>query len=67
MHYTGASLITAVAAASRNPSHLMGISDDWGAVEVGREANLTVLSPSAEVIETFLKGCPANALDKVLN
>jgi N-acetylglucosamine-6-phosphate deacetylase len=45
----------------------MGISDDWGALEVGREANLTVLSPSAEVIETFLKGCPANALDKVLN
>ena len=67
MHYTGTSLITAVAAASRNPSHLMGISDDWGALEVGREANLTVLSPSAEVIETFLKGCPANALDKVLN
>ncbi len=67
IEFTGAPLSTAVAAASQNPSQLMGIANQWGAIEVGREANITVLSPSAEVIETFLKGCPANALDKVLN
>src|ERR1700735_1713673 len=49
MEYTGASLNTAVAAASRNPSQLMGIEDDWGRLEAGRVANITVLSPSAEV------------------
>jgi N-acetylglucosamine-6-phosphate deacetylase len=67
IEFTGAPLSTAVAAASHNPSQLMGIAEQWGAIEVGREANITVLSPSAEVIETFLKGCPANTLDKVLN
>jgi N-acetylglucosamine-6-phosphate deacetylase len=56
MEYTGASLNTAVAAASHNPSQLMGIEDDWGRLDVGRVANITVLSPSAEVIQTFLAG-----------
>jgi N-acetylglucosamine-6-phosphate deacetylase len=65
--FTGASLSIAVAAASHNPAQLMGIGEQWGDLAVGREANITVLSPSAEVIETFLKGCPANALDKVFN
>ena len=56
MKYTGADLNSAVAAASRNPSQLMGVEDDWGSLDVGRMANITVLSPSAEVIETFLAG-----------
>jgi N-acetylglucosamine-6-phosphate deacetylase len=56
MDFTGASLKTAVAAASRNPSQLMGIDDSWGVLEAGRAANITVLSSSAEVIETFLAG-----------
>jgi N-acetylglucosamine-6-phosphate deacetylase len=59
MEFTGTSLHTAVAAASRNPSRLMGIEDDWGSLEAGRLANITVLSPSAEVIQTFLAGWPA--------
>src|SRR5271170_2123568 len=54
MEFTGASLKTAVDAASRNPSQLMGISEGWGTLDVGGAANITVLSPSAEVIETFL-------------
>ncbi len=58
MEFTGASLNTAVAAASYNPSQLMGIGDEWGSIDVGRMANLTVLSPTAEVIQTFLSGCP---------
>jgi N-acetylglucosamine-6-phosphate deacetylase len=56
INFTSASLDTAVAAASRNPSRLMGIDDSWGSLEEGRAANITVLSPSAEVIQTFLSG-----------
>jgi N-acetylglucosamine-6-phosphate deacetylase len=61
MAFTGASLKTAIAAASYNPSRLMGISDNWGSLDIGRIANITVLSPSAEVIETFLAGRPVIA------
>ena len=56
MEFTGTSLDSAVAAASRNPSQLMGISDSWGTIEVNRQANITVLSSTAEVIQTFLGG-----------
>ena len=56
MEFTGTSLSTAVAAASRNPSQLMGIDDNWGSIDVDRTANITVLSSTAEVIQTFLAG-----------
>jgi N-acetylglucosamine-6-phosphate deacetylase len=56
MEFTGASLGTAVAAASHNPSQLMGIDDTWGSIDVDRTANITVLSSTAEVIQTFLAG-----------
>jgi N-acetylglucosamine-6-phosphate deacetylase len=56
MEFTGAALGTAVAAASHNPSQLMGISNSWGSLEAGRAANITVVSPTADVIETFLAG-----------
>ena len=56
MKFTGASLSAAVAAASHNPSQLMGIDNNWGSLDIGRTANITVLSSSAEVIQTFLAG-----------
>jgi len=56
MKFTGAGLNAAVAAASHNPSQLMGIQNNWGSLDVGRMANITVLSRSAEVIQTFLAG-----------
>jgi N-acetylglucosamine-6-phosphate deacetylase len=56
INFTSASLDTAVAAASLNPSRLMGIEDSWGSLEEGRAANITVLSPSAEIVQTFLTG-----------
>jgi len=56
MEFTGAALGTAVAAASYNPSQLMGIDDRWGSLEAGRAANITVVSPKADVIDTFLAG-----------
>jgi N-acetylglucosamine-6-phosphate deacetylase len=59
MQFTGASLNTAVAAATRNPARLMGIDDSWGALHVGRTANISVLSPASEVIQTFLAGRPS--------
>jgi N-acetylglucosamine-6-phosphate deacetylase len=59
MEFTGATLPIAVAAASRNPSQMMGIADAWGTLEEARVANITVLSPSAQVVQTFLAGEPA--------
>jgi N-acetylglucosamine-6-phosphate deacetylase len=59
MEFTGATLNTAVAAATRNPARLMGIDDHWGALDVGRTANISVLSPASEVIQTFLAGRPS--------
>jgi N-acetylglucosamine-6-phosphate deacetylase len=56
MEFTSAGLDTAVAAASHNPSRLMGIDDNWGRLDSGRTANITVLSPTAEVIQSFLAG-----------
>ncbi len=61
MEFTGVGLNTVVGAASHNPSRLMGIDDGWGSLNVGRAANITVLSPSAEVIQTFLAGRAAIA------
>ena len=66
MEFTGAELSTAVGAASYNPSRLMGIGESWGSLEAGRVANITVLSPSAEVIETFLAGRSTIAPEKVV-
>ena len=56
MEFTGATLNTAVTAATRNPAQLMGIEDTWGTLDVGRVANITVLSPASQVIQTFLAG-----------
>ncbi len=61
MEFASASLDKAVAAASRNPSKLMGVDDNWGSLDIGRMADITVLSQAAEVIETFLAGRPTFA------
>jgi N-acetylglucosamine-6-phosphate deacetylase len=61
MEFTGASLNTAVAAASLNPSRLMGIDNNWGSLDIGRMANITVISRTVEVIQTFLGGQPTIA------
>jgi len=53
--FTGASLDAAVAAASRNPSRLMGIDESWGQPRRGSRSQYHRLSPSAEVIQTFCR------------
>jgi N-acetylglucosamine-6-phosphate deacetylase len=54
--FTGTDLGTAATAASLNPAKLIGQDAEWGSIEVGRRANMTVLSEGGEVIETFLGG-----------
>jgi N-acetylglucosamine-6-phosphate deacetylase len=61
MEFTGADLGIAAAAASRNPSRLMGIEENWGCLKRGGVANLTALSAQAEVLQTFLAGRPSIA------
>jgi len=61
VEFTGAGLDTAVAGASRNPSQLIGTDDNWGSVDVGRVANIAVLSPVSLITQNFLAGRPTIA------
>ena len=61
VEFTGAGLDTAVAGASRNPSQLIGTDDNWGSVDVGRVANIAVLSPASLITQNFLAGRPTIA------
>lgn len=63
IEFTGASLNTAVAAATRNPARLLGIDSTWGSLDIGRAANITVLSLASQIIQTFLAGRPAIATE----
>jgi N-acetylglucosamine-6-phosphate deacetylase len=61
MRFTGADVRTAAQAASLNPARLIAKDDEWGDLSAGRAANVTVLSESGEVMETFLRGVAASA------
>jgi N-acetylglucosamine-6-phosphate deacetylase len=54
--FSGCSLQRSVALASRNPSCLLGISPSKGIVEKGCDADLILLTPSGEVVHTFIAG-----------
>jgi N-acetylglucosamine-6-phosphate deacetylase len=56
--FTGASLGVTAQLAARNPASLMGIDQDWGCLEEGRQANLVVLSSAGEILQTFRAGRP---------
>jgi N-acetylglucosamine-6-phosphate deacetylase len=58
MEFTGASLGQAVALATRNPARMTGLDGGVGTLAAGRPADITVLSPGNEVVETFLRGAP---------
>jgi N-acetylglucosamine-6-phosphate deacetylase len=58
MEFTGASLGEAVALASRNPARMTGLDGGVGTLAAGRPADIAVLSPANEVVETFLRGAP---------
>ena len=56
--FTGAGLTASLLSASRNPAQLMGLHQDWGYIEEGREANFVALSPDGKLIQSFRAGRP---------
>lgn len=54
--FTGTEIPVSVGLATRNPAKLLGIQDEWGVIEEGREANITVVSASGEVVQSFRAG-----------
>jgi N-acetylglucosamine-6-phosphate deacetylase len=55
--FTGASLAVSAQMASRNPSKLMGL-EAWGSLDLGRQANIVVLSPEGKILQSFRAGKP---------
>lgn len=53
---TGASIAETTRLAGRNPARMSGFADEAGSLAVGRSADITVLSPENEVVETILRG-----------
>jgi len=56
--FTGAPLTEAVGLATRNPARMTGLDTEIGTLAPGRSADIAVLSPKNEVLETFLRGRP---------
>ena len=56
VEFTGASIDDVSKLTSRNPSRLTGFEAEAGSLAVGRSADITVLSPKNEVVETILRG-----------
>jgi N-acetylglucosamine-6-phosphate deacetylase len=56
--FTGAGIATSAQLAARNPARLMGLDQNWGCLEVGREANFVALSPDARIMQSFRAGRP---------
>lgn len=59
--FTEVGIDTAATLASRNPARMIGLDSQVGLLEVGRAADITVLSAKGDVIETILRGQRANA------
>lgn len=56
--FAGATLAESVALATRNPARMTGLDAEIGTLAPGRAADIAVLSPKNEVVETFLRGEP---------
>ena len=56
--FTGANIAVGAQLAARNPARLMGLDQDWGCLEEGREANLVALSPDGRTVQSFRAGRP---------
>jgi N-acetylglucosamine-6-phosphate deacetylase len=54
--FTGASVAEAVGSVTTTPARLLGLEATHGVVEVGRPANLTLLTAELEVAATFVGG-----------
>jgi N-acetylglucosamine-6-phosphate deacetylase len=56
--FTGAGLAVSTQSAARNPAQLMGLEQNWGCLEEGREANFVALSPDGRILQSFRAGRP---------
>jgi N-acetylglucosamine-6-phosphate deacetylase len=56
--FTGAGLALSAQLAARNPAALMGLGQQWGFLDEGREANLVVLAATGETLQCFRAGRP---------
>lgn len=56
MKFTKCSLIDAIDMATRNPAHVLGIGDRKGIIEVGKDADLVVMSHQFEVLFSMREG-----------
>jgi N-acetylglucosamine-6-phosphate deacetylase len=56
--FTCSDLSSIIPLATENPARLMDLADRWGALEEGREANLTVVTEAGEVVQSFRSGHP---------
>jgi N-acetylglucosamine-6-phosphate deacetylase len=56
--FTGIGLLASARMAARNPAVLMGLDQEWGCLEEGREANFVALSPDGGILQSFRAGRP---------
>jgi N-acetylglucosamine-6-phosphate deacetylase len=56
--FTGIGLLASARLAARNPAVLMGLDQQWGCLEEGREANFVALSPDGQILQSFRAGRP---------
>ena len=56
--FTGIGLLASARMAARNPAVLMGLDQQWGCLEEGREANFVALSPDGQILQSFRAGRP---------
>ena len=56
--FTNNGFAVSVGLATRNPARFLGLEDRWGTLEEAREANIAVLSPAGEILQSFRTGRP---------
>ena len=56
--FSGAPFTEALALATRNPARMMGLDAEIGTLAPGRCADIAVVAPNHEIVETFLRGQP---------
>jgi N-acetylglucosamine-6-phosphate deacetylase len=56
--FTGASLPEALATVTTTPARLLGLEDQLGRIAAGLDADLVLMTPDIQIVETFLAGEP---------
>ncbi len=56
VHFTHCPLADAIAMASYNPAHVLGLAERKGSIEVGKDADLVVMGPELDVLLTLRQG-----------